>query len=123
MRLQMRRIDHQERWLATFARQFGKDIVEHAEPAPAHEPVIDRLVRTIAGRCIAPAQTVSDDEDDAADHPSIVNPRNPVRQRKTARSSASAPPTATTNQPWRCPLTSPLNQPASPLATDLTGPV
>ena len=47
MRLQMRRIDHQPRWLAGLARQFGKYLVEHTEAAPAHEPVIDRLVRTI----------------------------------------------------------------------------
>ncbi len=79
MRLQMRGIDHQARWLASLARQFGEYLVEHTEPAPAHEPVIDRLVRAIAGRRIAPAQTVSDDEDDTADDPPVVNPRNPVR--------------------------------------------
>ncbi len=77
MRLQMRRINHQARWLAGLARQFGKYLVEHTEAAPAHEPVIDCLVRTIAERRIAPAQTISDDEDDAADDPPVVNPRNP----------------------------------------------
>ena len=78
----MRRIDHQARWLTGLARQFGEDLVEYAEAAPAHEPIVDGLVRAIAGRRIAPAQTVFDDEDDAADDPSVVNPRNPVRQRK-----------------------------------------
>ena len=56
MRLQVRRIDHQERWFATFARQFGKDLVEHTKSAPAHEPIVDGLVRTVLTRRIAPAQ-------------------------------------------------------------------
>jgi hypothetical protein len=29
--------DHQERWLAAFARQLGKDVVEHAKPTPLHD--------------------------------------------------------------------------------------
>ena len=45
-------------------------------------PSLETKAATIAGRRIAPAQTVSDDKDDAADHPPIVNPRNPVRQWK-----------------------------------------
>jgi hypothetical protein len=54
-------------------RQLGEDLVEDAEATPAHEPVIDRLVRAIAWRHITPAQTIPDNENDAADHPSIVN--------------------------------------------------
>src|SRR4029077_13815807 len=63
MRLQMRRIDHQPRWFTGLACQFGEYLVEHPETAPAHEPVIDRLVRTIFAWCIAPAQPVPDDEE------------------------------------------------------------
>ena len=44
--------------------------------------VVDRLVRTVAGRPIPPAQTVSNDKDDLANHSPIIYPRNPVRQRK-----------------------------------------
>jgi hypothetical protein len=40
------------------------------------------LMRIILTRRIAPAQTVPDDENDAADHTPVINPRNPVRQRK-----------------------------------------
>lgn len=82
MRFQMGSIDHQPGGFAGLARQCGEDFVENAEAAPAHEPIVDGLVRAILTRRIAPAQTVSDDEDDAADHPSVINPRNPMRQRK-----------------------------------------
>src|SRR6476661_7020378 len=100
MRLQMRRIDHQPRRLAGLACQFGEYLVEHPETAPAHEPVIDRLVRTIFAWCIAPAQPVPDDEDNPAYHSPVVNSRDPVLQRKIPL-GASAPLTAETNQPWR----------------------
>src|SRR6185312_15199374 len=82
VRLQMRGIDHQPGWFAGLAGQFREDFVEHAKPAPAHEPIVDGLVRAVLTRRIAPAQPVSDDEDDAADHPAIIDPRNSVRQRK-----------------------------------------
>lgn len=82
MRLQMGRVDHQPLRRAALARQFGEDVVEHAKPAPAHEPVVDGLVRTILTRRIAPAQPIPDDKDNAADHPPVINPRNPMRQWK-----------------------------------------
>jgi len=47
MRLQMRGVDHDPLRPGAFARKFGEDRVEHAQPAPADEPVIDRLVRAI----------------------------------------------------------------------------
>ena len=62
----MRGIDHQPGGFAGLARQLGEDFAEDAEAAPAHEPIIDRLVGTVVARCIAPAQSVPDDEDDAA---------------------------------------------------------
>jgi hypothetical protein len=49
-------------------------------------------VRPIRTRRIAPAQTVPDDEDDAADDPPVINPRNPrATKENTVRSGASAP--------------------------------
>jgi transposase len=60
------------------AGQFGEYLVEHPETAPAHEPVVDRLVRTIITRCVTPAQPVLDDEDNPADHSAVINPRDPV---------------------------------------------
>ena len=45
MRLQVGGVDHQLIRLATLGCEFGEDTVEHAEAAPANEPVVDRLVR------------------------------------------------------------------------------
>jgi hypothetical protein len=40
------------------------------------EPVVDRLRRAVLSRRITPAQTVPDDEDDAADDPAVIDPQN-----------------------------------------------
>ena len=101
MRLQMRRIDHQPGRLAGLARKLAEDFVEHAETAPAHEPFVDRLVRTVAGRRIAPAQSNPDDEDDPANHTAVIHPHNSMRAENTARSGASARPTTQTDHPWQ----------------------
>ena len=82
MRLEVGGVDHQPVGLAALGRQLGEDPVEHAEAAPANEPVIDRLVRPVAGRCIAPAQPVPDHENDPTHDPPIIDPRNAVRQGK-----------------------------------------
>ncbi len=73
MRLQMGGINHQLIRLARLRRQACKDLVEHAHSAPAHEPVVDRLVWTVLGRRIAPAQAVTDYKDNAADDPTIID--------------------------------------------------
>src|ERR1700730_7257962 len=49
---------------------------------PANEPIVDRLVRAIVGRSVAPTQPVLDHEHDRADDPPIVHPRDPMRERK-----------------------------------------
>ena len=54
----------------------------HPQPAPADEAIVDRLVRTIVVRRIAPAQTVADHENNPRDHPPVIDPWHPVRQRK-----------------------------------------
>ena len=82
MRFQMGGIDHQLIRLARLRRQACKDLVEHAHPAPTHEPVVDRLGRTVLGRRIAPAQAVTNYKDDAANDPTIIDPRNSMRQWK-----------------------------------------
>ncbi len=75
-------IDHQPIGLPALGSELGEDPVEHAQAAPADEAVVDRLVRPIVGRRIAPAQPVPDHEDDAAHDPPIIDPRDAVRQRK-----------------------------------------
>lgn len=76
MRLEMGRVDHQPLRLTSFARQLREDLVEHANTAPAHEPIVDRLVRTIVTRSIAPAQPILDDEDDPANYQPVINSGN-----------------------------------------------
>ena len=61
----MVRIHHQSPRLARVASQFGKNLVEHSNAAPAHKSNMDRLVRTVLARSIAPARTVPDDIDDS----------------------------------------------------------
>jgi hypothetical protein len=78
----MRSVDHDPLRLAPFASQFGEDLVEHAQAAPANEPIVDCLVRAIVARRVAPAKPVLDHEDDGADDAPVVHPRDPVRQRK-----------------------------------------
>jgi hypothetical protein len=119
----MGRIDHQLIRLACLGRQCCEDFVEHAQPAPADEAVVDRLGRTIVRRRITPPQAVADHEDDAADDPAVIDPRNPVRQREIGLNSAHLrlrqPDQITHGNASSAP---PLNQSNAITARDLIGP-
>src|SRR3984885_9690589 len=78
----MRGVDHDPLRFAALARQFGENLVEHAQAAPSNKPIVDRLVRAIVARSVAPTQPVLDHKDDRADDPPIVHPRDPMRKRK-----------------------------------------
>jgi hypothetical protein len=78
----MRGVDHDPLGLAAPARQRGEYLVEHAQSAPADEAVVDRLVRAVVPRRVAPAQAVLDDEHYRTDDPPVVHPSHPMRQRK-----------------------------------------
>jgi hypothetical protein len=54
MRLQGRGVDHDPLRLAALLGQRGEDLVEHAQPAPADEAIVDRLVRAILLGRVAP---------------------------------------------------------------------
>lgn len=82
MRLQMGRIDHQIVRFSALRSQFDQDAVEHTQPAPADKAVVDGLVGTVSSRRIPPAKAIPDHEQDAAQHPPIIHPWHPVRQRK-----------------------------------------
>ena len=88
MRFQVGRVDHDPARLACFACQLGEYLVEHAKTAPTHKPIVDRLVRTVGARRVSPTQAVLENKDDSADHPPVIHPRNPVRQRKIRRDTA-----------------------------------
>ena len=76
-------VQHQSIRLPALGRQFGKDDVKKAQAALADEPVVDRFVRSKGGRCVTPAQPVSDHEDDAAHNLAIIDPLNAVQKGKT----------------------------------------
>ncbi len=79
------------RWVASimirsgfgpFAGQRGEDPVEHAQSAPAHEAVVERLVWTIPFWSVFPLQAVADYIDDPAHNSSIIDPRHAMRKWK-----------------------------------------
>ena len=80
MRREMGRVDHEPLGLAGFACPPRESLVEHAKTAPAHEPIIDRLVQTVVTWNIAPAQPILDDEDDPAEAPPVIRSGNAMRQ-------------------------------------------
>ena len=82
MGFQMGGVDHQLLGLAPLGDQFCHNPVEHAEPAPAGEAIVDRLVRTVFPGRVPPSQSIAQDKDYAAQDQPIINARHPVRQRK-----------------------------------------
>src|SRR3984957_3533619 len=82
MGLQMRGVDHHSLRPPALVRQRCENLVEHPQAAPANEPVIDRLVRTIPRRGVAPTKPILDHKHNRADDPPIVYPRDPMPQRK-----------------------------------------
>jgi hypothetical protein len=88
VRLQVGRVDHCR---LRRTRRFGQrreDAVERAHAAPADEPVVQRLVRTVGRRRVAPTQSALQHEDDAAHHASVIDARHPMRQREIRRDQA-----------------------------------
>jgi hypothetical protein len=62
MRLQIGRNYHQLIGLAVLRCQRRENLVEHTEPPPTDEAVVDRLERPVLARRIASPQTVPDHE-------------------------------------------------------------
>jgi hypothetical protein len=77
MRPQMRGVDHAPLGIAAPVRQRCENFVEHTQTAPANEPIVDRLVRDILWRRVAPAKPVLDYEHNRAHDPAVVNPGGP----------------------------------------------
>jgi len=64
-------VDHQGVAASTRLSQVSEDLGEHPKAPPAHEAVVQRLVRPRDGRSVLPAQAVAQDEQ---------NPARPLRQ-------------------------------------------
>ncbi len=75
-------VDHHLVRLAALCYKACEDPIKHTHPAPAHKTVIERLVRPVGTRRIAPTQPVANDEDDARDDLAVIDPRNTVRHGK-----------------------------------------
>ena len=74
MCLWMRRVDHRRPTRGGLRGRSREDAVEDAGLAPAHEPIVERLVRIVAGRRVATHRAGEDDVDDARDNASVINP-------------------------------------------------
>ena len=123
MRLQVRGVDHDPVWFPGLPGQFDKDAVEHTQPAPADEAVVDRLVRAIGSGCIAPPQTVLDDEDDRGHYQPVINAWNSMRSREKWLDPAHLHLTQHKQIVHKQHLlVPPLNQPSAHHASNLTGP-
>lgn len=82
MRLQIRCIDHDCLVLAAFGGKTCHDPGEHPVVAPALPAVVERLRRTVFPGCITPSQAIAVDEDYAAKHAAIIDPRPAMALRK-----------------------------------------
>ena len=68
--------------LPPLAAKPAEILLNTPSPTPADETIIDRLVRPVLLGRLAPSQPVPDHEDNPANHPSVIDPRHPLRQRK-----------------------------------------
>ncbi len=69
---EIRRVNHHGCLLAVFCRQPGHHSREDAFLAPPLPTAVERLVRTIGSRRIAPPQADAIDEDKPAQHPLVI---------------------------------------------------
>src|SRR3984885_9940991 len=119
----MRGVDHNPFRLAPLACQFCENLVEHAQAAPANEPIVDCLVRAILWRRVAPAQPVPDHKHDRAHDPTVVHARDAMRQWKIPFNPTHLNPRQQEQISHRqSPPASPRNQPIRPRAKTLIGP-
>ncbi len=75
MRLEIRRVDHDNLLLTAFGGQTLHHSREDPHVAPPLPTIVERLRRSIFSRGIAPPQAIAIDEDYPAQHPPIIYPR------------------------------------------------
>ena len=81
----MRRVDHDALGPWPLAGERRENAIKDAEPAPAHEAIVERLVRPVTLGRVLPLQAVADHIDDAADDAPVIDARHAMRQRKKRR--------------------------------------
>ncbi len=82
MGLEMRSVDHQCFRNARLRRQAGEYSIKHAQPAPADEAVIKRLVLTIFLWRVTPAKAIANNKNNSGKNPAIINAGNAMGKRK-----------------------------------------
>ena len=82
MGLEVGRVDHHDLLFAMLRDQICQHPREDALLAPALPTTLERLVRTIGGRSITPAQAIAIDENYSAQHAPVVNSGLTVRLRE-----------------------------------------
>ena len=87
MRLQMGGVDHQLVRLPAPGREPGEDTVEHTQTAPSDDPVVDRLVRSVRRRRIAPEMYTGASFNICASAPRLRRECRRWRRRFATRSS------------------------------------
>ena len=88
MRFHMRTVEQDLRWGTARSSERRKSVLPNALRPPAHEPIVERFMRPVVRRCIFPSTTGLQHLNDAADHPSIINPSNATRIRWKKRLKA-----------------------------------
>lgn len=123
MRREVGGVDLQTIGFPALSSKLGKDAVEQSQAAPANRTIVERLMRTIGSRCIGPAQPVPDHDDDAANDPPVIDPRDAARQRNcgSIRRVFGSPNIEILDSCSAC-LASPSGQAIPASASDLVGP-
>jgi hypothetical protein len=123
MRFEMRCVDHHPLGIAALVRQRCEDLVEHPKAAPTNKPIVDRLVRTILRRGVAPTKPILDHKHDRAHDPTVVHSRDAMRQRKISHNPTHLSLRQQEQISHRQSLpASPMNQSIRPHARNLIGP-
>lgn len=79
MSLHRRGIDQHLRRRAAGRSQSLEDVAPDAFGRPAHETIVERLARTIDGRCVDPASTGLQHMNDPADDAAVIDSRLAAR--------------------------------------------
>ena len=88
MRFHVCTIEQDLRWGTARSSERRKGVFPNALRPPAHKPIVERFMRAIVRRGTFPSTLRLHHLDDAADHPSVINPRNATRIRRKKRLKA-----------------------------------
>jgi hypothetical protein len=88
MRFHVRTVEQDLCWRAARSSERRKSILPNTLRPPAYEPIVERFMRPVVRRRIFPSTPRLQHLNDAADHPSIINPSNSTRIRRKERLKA-----------------------------------